>query len=71
MDLADAAERLEQQERDRALAAHKARAGVEPQAKRDTCADCGEQLPAARRAIGAQLCVDCQQEAELDRGGRR
>lgn len=71
MDLADAAERLEQQERDRALAAHKARAGVEPKPPRDTCADCGEPLTAARKAVGAQLCVDCQREAELDRGGRR
>lgn len=68
MDLADHAEILQQQEIDRALAAHKARSAVQPQPQRDTCAECGDVLTPARRAMGAQLCVPCQREAELDRG---
>jgi len=28
------------------------------------CADCGEDMPEARRKLGFQLCVPCAEEAE-------
>lgn len=61
MDVIDVAQRRQQEEIDQAIAAR-------PPAKpgRTVCAnqECGEPISAERQALGAQLCIDCQRDAE-------
>lgn len=66
MDVIDVAQRRQQEEIDHALAA--ARAAFTRQPGRATCAmvDCGEPISVCRTALGAQLCLDCQQRAERE-----
>ncbi len=64
--MADAMDAVQQQALDAAedaLLRHQARA-VPP--GRTTCAnlDCGEPIHAARTALGAQLCLECQHEQD-------
>lgn len=66
MDLGDQAAEYQQQEIDRALAARKALAsGSHP--PREWCPDCGEAIPLARAALGAERCIDCQRTHEARR----
>lgn len=53
--------------------AHAVAAVLAPRrAGRSECADCGEPITALRQSMGAQLCIDCQTEAEArGRGVRR
>ena len=51
------------------------RAGLAGKSEADSateCADCGEEIPAARRAAvpGCQLCVACQWQQEKSKGAR-
>jgi phage/conjugal plasmid C-4 type zinc finger TraR family protein len=65
MDDGDRAQQLAEAERARALAA---RALPKPAAESaETCLECGEQIPRARREAiaGVQLCIDCAAEQEL------
>ena len=68
MDLGEQAAEYQQQEIDRALAALKARA-PESLTPREVCTGCGELIPAARAALRAVRCIDCQRahEARLHR----
>lgn len=56
----DRAQALEQRQRDQAIAA--ARAGTRPSGPSLThCADCGDEIPEVRRALGGMTrCVTCQ-----------
>lgn len=63
VDLVDSAQEHEHRLRQEALARAAAR---HPGAGRAECADCGESIPARRRAVlpGAETCVDCQRDRE-------
>lgn len=64
----DRASDLEQRQREEALERHRqqAQAAVKPGAAATECADCGGDIPAARRAAvpGCTRCVPCAQLAE-------
>ncbi|MCL1861804.1 MAG: TraR/DksA C4-type zinc finger protein [Proteobacteria bacterium] len=64
MDEIDRACQREQEDRDRAIAAARARTNG---ASSFICADCGEPIPLARqRAVpGVTRCIDCQSHAEI------
>lgn len=63
MDVIDVAQRRQQEEIEQALQAH---ASKPVRVGRDVCAvtGCGEPISAMRKSMGAQLCIDCQQDAE-------
>lgn len=66
-DIADLAETLEQQQRDRALAAVRNQNKEAPwiEGADWLCLDCTEVIPPARvAAIGAVRCVECQELLE-------
>lgn len=66
-DALDQAAQYEEQDRARALAAHRARQATGDSATH--CDDCGEPIPAARRqaVAGCRLCIDCAEYAERRR----
>ena len=61
------AEVFEQAERDEGL--YQARSALEGVGS-DECLDCGEEIPAARRAVipSANRCIDCQEQQERNHG---
>lgn len=62
----DAMDRVQQHVEDLAgdaLAAHAQRPRTQGRATCET-ADCGEPIARARQALGARLCLECQQEDE-------
>ncbi|MEW5251610.1 TraR/DksA family transcriptional regulator [Microbulbifer discodermiae] len=60
MDALDRAAELEQQQRNHALEAQRARADFNRPSAAD-CSDCGAEIPPARRAFGGiTRCVECQ-----------
>lgn len=63
MDIIDVAQRRQQEEIEHALQAH---ADKPVRTGREVCATpgCDEPISAARQALGAQLCIDCQRDAE-------
>ena len=63
----DRAAALELEQRTAALAAHTARQPAEPGLIQ--CMDCGDEIPAARRAAmpTARRCIDCQNAHEKTR----
>lgn len=65
MDVIDVAQQRQQEEIDHALAAHRA-ARLVAQPLRSLCAapTCNEPISPARQRMGAQLCIDCQRDAE-------
>lgn len=72
--MADIYDRAQQRDAENladALAEHQRRAGQVAGPGLSHCADCGEPIPAARRAAvsGCRRCVDCQQIFEKT-GGR-
>lgn len=66
----DRASALEEETRADALRAWRESQGpaLSVQASRDTCRDCGDEIPPARRVAvpGCTLCVDCQTDAERE-----
>lgn len=63
MDAIDVAQRRQQDDIDHALA------GRAPKpAGRSICAnlDCGEPIASVRQQMGAQLCIECQRDAERE-----
>lgn len=60
MDALDRAAELEQQQRNRALEAQRARADFNRPSAVD-CMDCGAEIPPVRRAFGGvTCCIECQ-----------
>jgi len=51
-------------------AIERARSHLPAGASLETCAQCGEQIPAARRAAlpGVRLCVQCQSASDAEQG---
>lgn len=62
-DLFDRAQALEQRQRDEALVR---RAALPRGASLSHCEDCGDEIPAPRRAAvpGCRRCIPCQQDHE-------
>lgn len=70
-DIYDRAAALEEQTRERALAAQAKRAGLAGKTvvdSRTNCIECSEDIPIERREVipGCQRCVDCQSRKERD-----
>lgn len=70
-DIYDRATALEEQTRERALAAQKQRAGLTGKTVEDSrvdCIDCGDDIPLNRRhAIpGCTRCIHCQEQCEKE-----
>ena len=63
MDTIDLAQARQQDDIDHALAARKA---AKPGTDVCTVEDCGEPISAARKAMGATRCVDCQADVERE-----
>lgn len=63
MDTIDLAQARQQDDVDHALAA---RRPVKPGTDFCVMLDCGEPITAARKALGATRCVDCQVDAERE-----
>ena len=61
-DEADIANDYIDSEVSRALGKIRQTLGDKPGTK--TCAECGEQIPTARRKLGFRLCVQCAEETE-------
>lgn len=71
-DFADIASDQQAALNDDALNQHRARTASQQGAiSLEFCAECGEEIPAARRAYikGCTLCVACQAENERHKGG--
>lgn len=64
MDIIDTAAEIEELQRNAALSAHKLNRNA---VSSEHCAECGEDIPAARRAAvpGCQTCAECQGVIEL------
>lgn len=63
-DIIDSASEIEELQRNAALSAHRIdRSAVSA----EHCEECGEEIPAPRRAAmpGCQMCANCQAEKEL------
>ncbi len=62
----DAMDRVQQHAQDMVDDAMRARDGKSQLPGRDTCAslDCELDISPQRKAIGAQLCIDCQRDEE-------
>jgi len=70
-DIYDQASALEEQTRERALAAQAKRAGLVGKTVKDSridCIDCGEDIPLNRRHAlpGCTRCIHCQERKEKD-----
>ena len=63
-DEADKANDVAQNWLDVQLAAQLARSAGAGQIGPETCAECGESMPMARRLHGYTLCIDCKEEQE-------
>lgn len=63
-DIIDTAAEIEELQRNAALSAHRVNRNA---VSAEHCAECGEGIPAPRRAAvpGCQTCADCQEEIEL------
>lgn len=63
-EIIDQASALEEQMREQAIAAHRLNHNA---VSAEHCAECGEDIPAPRRAAvpGCQTCADCQGVIEL------
>lgn len=69
MDIIDTAAEIEELQRNAALSAHR----IDHNAvSAEHCAECGEDIPAPRRAAvpGCQTCASCQADLELIRKQR-
>lgn len=64
MDIIDIAQQRQQEEIDHALAAHHAAHVTKPARARCAAVACDEPISPARQRMGAQLCLDCQRDAE-------
>ncbi|MEA3708965.1 TraR/DksA family transcriptional regulator [Enterobacter hormaechei] len=69
MDIIDTAAEIEELQRNAALSAHRVNRNA---VSADHCAECGEDIPAPRRAAvpGCQTCASCQADLELIRKQR-
>lgn len=63
-EIIDQASELEEMLREQAIAAHRINRNA---VSADHCSECGEDIPAPRRAAvpGCQTCASCQEEIEL------
>lgn len=63
-DIIDSPAEIEELQRNNALAAHHLNRNA---VSAEYCSECGEDIPAPRRAAvpGCQTCASCQQEIEL------
>ena len=63
-DIIDTAAEIEELQRNAALSAHRLNRNA---VSAERCEECGEDIPAPRRAAvpGSQTCSSCQQEIEL------
>lgn len=66
MDIIDTAAEIEELQRNAALSAHRLNRSA---VSAEHCEECGEGIPAQRRAAvpGCQTCADCQSLIELKR----
>lgn len=64
MDIIDTAAEIEELQRNAALSAHRLNRNA---VSAERCEECGEDIPAPRRAAvpGCQTCASCQEEIEL------
>lgn len=69
MDIIDTAAEIEELQRNAALSAHRVNRNA---VSAEHCAECGEDIPAPRRASvpGCQTCASCQSDLELIRKQR-
>lgn len=69
MDIIDTAAEIEELQRNTALSAHRVNRNT---VSAEHCAECGEDIPAPRRAAvpGCQTCASCQADLELIRKQR-
>ncbi|MCW4943373.1 TraR/DksA family transcriptional regulator [Enterobacter hormaechei] len=69
MDIIDTAAEIEELQRNAALSAHRVNRNA---VSAEHCAECGEDIPAPRRAAvpGCQTCASCQADLELIRKQR-
>lgn len=65
MDIIDVAQRRQQEEIEHALSARRSGAPDKPARTHCVRADCGEPISDVRQQMHAQLCIDCQRDAEL------
>lgn len=63
-DIIDSAAEIEELQRNNSLAAHRLNRNA---VSAEHCSECGEDIPAPRRAAvpGCQACASCQEEIEL------
>ncbi|MFP2785903.1 TraR/DksA family transcriptional regulator [Enterobacter ludwigii] len=68
-DIIDTAAEIEELQRNAALSAHRLNRNA---ISAEHCAECGEDIPAPRRAAvpGCQTCAECQADLELIRKQR-
>lgn len=68
-DIIDTAAEIEELQRNAALSAHRIDRNA---VSAERCAECGEDIPAPRRAAvpGCQMCASCQADLELIRKQR-
>ncbi|MDN3810005.1 TraR/DksA family transcriptional regulator [Klebsiella aerogenes] len=64
MDIIDTAAEIEELQRNAALSAHRINRNA---VSAEHCTECGEDIPAPRRAAvpGCQTCAECQADLEL------
>lgn len=64
MDIIDTAAEIEELQRNAALSAHRINHNA---VSAEHCSECGEDIPAPRRAAvpGCQTCAECQTDLEL------
>lgn len=69
MDIIDTAAEIEELQRNAALSAHRLNRNA---LSAERCAECGEDIPAPRRAAvpGCQMCSECQSIIELKKKQR-